>query len=45
MDENNITKLDANKNSGIYKIKAIYNSIIYTRQSMDYLLKLYYLVF
>ena len=47
VDENNATKLDAgNKNSGKYKIEAICNSAVYTRESeLVQLLGLYYVIF
>ena len=46
MDENDIMKLDINnENSGEYEIEAIWDSAIYTRESVGYLSGLYYLVF
>ena len=44
--DENATKLDANDNENSeYKVKAIYKSAIYARESMGYLPRLYYLVF
>ena len=45
--DENVTKLDANNNEGDeYKIKAIWNSAVYTKKSeLGYLPRLYYLVF
>ena len=46
IDENNITKLNANDNKGgKYKVEPIYDSAVYARESASYLPKLYYLVF
>ena len=47
VDENNVAKLDtSNNDNSKYKVKAIYNSTVYTKKSKsDYLLELYYLVF
>ena len=41
-----LAKLNTGNNeSSIYKLKLIYNSAIYIKKSVDYLLGLYYLVF
>ena len=46
IDKNNAIKLNTSKNSKNYKVKAIYNSTIYTRElKLDYLPTLYYLIF
>lgn len=45
MDKNNAVKLDNGDNeSKKYKIKVIYNSAIYIKKSVDYLLGLYHLI-
>ena len=42
----NIIKLNTGKDIGKYKIEAIYNSAVYTRETkLSHLPKLYYLVF
>lgn len=41
-----ITKLNTNNNySAKYKIEAIYDRVIYTKELVDYLPELYYLVY
>ena len=45
VDENNGTRLDVGKDSGKYKIEAIWNNAVYARELMGYLPGLYYLVF
>ena len=40
-----MTKLDIGKNSNEYKVKPLWNSVIYTKQLVDHLLKLYYMIF
>ena len=47
MKKNNITKLNAGyNNSGKYKVKAIYDSVVFARESKSgHLLRFYYLVF
>ena len=44
VDENDIIELDANNNSGKYKVEAICNSTVYVRRSAGHLPGLYYLV-
>lgn len=46
-NKNNVAKLDAGNNkSKEYKVKAIWDSALYVKESKsDHLLKLYYLVF
>ena len=44
VDENNITELNAGKDSGKYKVKAICNSAVYAKESVGHLPGLYYLV-
>ena len=45
VDKNDATNLDGGKDSGEYKIKAIYDSTVYTRESkLGHLLGLNYLV-
>ena len=41
----NVIELKAGKDNNKYKIKAIFNSAIYAKKLMDYLLRLYYFVF
>ena len=45
VDENNATKLDAGDNEGVeYKVEAICDSAVYTRELAGHLPELYYLV-
>ena len=45
MNNKNVAKMDANDNSGEYKVEAIQNNAVYAKESeSDYLLGLYYLV-
>lgn len=37
-------KVEANNNNNKYKVKKIWNSIIYARKKKDYLLKFYFFV-
>ena len=42
----NVTKLDVDNNkSDKYKVKAIYDSVVYAKESISYLPGLYYLIF
>ena len=46
INENDATKLNVSKNSKKYKIEAICNIAVYTKElKLGYLPKLYYLVF
>ena len=45
INKNNTIKLNTNKYSREYKVKAVCNGVVYTKESTSYLLRFYYLVF
>ena len=46
VDENKVPELDAsNKDSGKYKVKIIWDNIVYIKELAGHLIGLYYLIF